>query len=724
VVLCMLGPTRHIASLDYSQIESITPILFRGRWFSDLQFTASAQVGMAGRESVDPDEASVATAPAVERMVVHWYGNVEKIGRQLGAHGRVMFVADSAVYVCLPTGGVTRTVPLRKVALAFRAPGGIAQLFEEGGSSLVTRHTSNEDRDAFVASVKSARGAAFGGEVEPLKVQDVATYAFEHTAAGSAPSARADPVIGRAHNPTVPPGIASEFLPDSPRAASLSQSRATSMASIPGPQTSVLRNPFEAQRFSSEELQGYNPLGAQAHPSASAPATVDSRPRDMARAAPNRDGQSHADTAIHRFAAATKSALEIERDNDDATADLDHLHPSLVLQEIHKQLDRNRRQNSMDPADNSPAATVVGMRPGRTRTPERAPGTAAAAPLDRDASRSAQRQQRQVQSAEAMPPATSNPAAPAQPPGLSQSRGSTPRRVRYTDAQTGDPAFDERRRIRDGVLADLEAVAETGMEAVDSAALHALRRKVDLQDRVIADLKHESSTAQVTELRKELEHARGLIADLQTALRSQETTFAEMLRAQEAARSAQAVKSSLDAQLRAVIAERDSLRAEAQNARVEADQIRAEMDSKERQHDTELVKVREAFVQYDANVAQYLEEVRLEHAEAINRLQKEARERELKLRANALRSSPTPHTAEPKRPDLDDSSSRTPAARHADVSSNAVQPDELRDALMRHLNSYANARFHLPVHDPIPAGAPRHLPTIAIPQAGRDRSIL
>jgi hypothetical protein len=216
-----------------------------------------------------------------------------------------------------------------------------------------------------------------------------------------------------------------------------------------------------------------------------------------------------------------------------------------------------------------------------------------------------------------------------------------------------------------------------------------------------------------------------------------------MVLAQETARTAQAIQSSLEAQVRALTQERDTLRAEALGGRKEADALRAEVERRERHHDKELLKVREAFVQYDANVAEYLEEVRLDHAEDLQRARKEAREELLASRAGsaALPRQLNEYPAD-RAPATPQQQQQQPRSTHNDPGARSgedgVPADVLRSALMRHLNSYANARFQLPVQHPIPHGvhAAEHIlsPPAALPptMAGhssrnnipRDRSVL
>ena len=549
------------------------------------------------------DEESVRSAPALDRMIVHWYGTVEKIGRQLSSHTRVVFVTDGAVFVCLPTGGVTRTIGLEKIHLAFRAPGSVCQLFESGGPSLVTRHPTDDDRDELIAHLRLARGAATGAP-DDLEGQDVSTLNFDSAPRETRLRERSSPAPALAP-PDLPPGFR-RVDAGTPSRRDADRATGPSPGGDPSrPEDAELRNPFEAQRLAMEDLR-------------------------------NND-----------IRAASEQA------------------PSLVLQET-------RSAGPMAPAPAGQASpkekapvTAVGMRPSRSGR--------ASAPRDADVPNNTSLSSRGP---------TPTPAAPAAKPTPNSSTAQ---------------------------LADLRHALDTGVDVVDAPSLHALRQQVNQQQQVINEMRQAADTTRVTELKRELDHAQSLIADLQTALRSQETTFAEMLRAQESARASQAIQSSLEAQVAALTQERDSLRAEAQSARSEADHFKAAKDSQSRQHDRELARVREAFVQYDANVAEYLEEVRIEHAAEVDRARRAGREQGSVAAARGATSPPP-----------------APSHRAAEIAppGAGVAPDALRSALMRHLNSYANARLNLPVGDPLP-GSPAPEPA-ATPRraAARDRSLL
>jgi hypothetical protein len=586
------------------------------------------------------DEPAVGAAPSVERMVVHWYGTVDKIGRNFSGHSRVVFVTDAAVYVCLPTGGVTRVVPLEKAHLAYRAPAHVAQLFEDGGVCLVTRHTTDRDRDAFVAAVKNARFTLTG---EPTAVEDVSSYAFESAPTGGGPSVsperrpdRASSVAEPAHRTPaasgrgsaallVPPHLQRQDVPV-PTHHEDSMSRATSQAAstlgstlrdgkllLDSARDSPARNdgegrrepaangiafpanPFEEQRFAIDELRAYQPLPMETD---YAPASHKPSPQQRADHDSARDAAPH----VHRFAAATKTAFEVERDGAQSTTE-----STLVRFE--------RPQDDTQPAptgagvgkSSHPAASAaIGMRPSAKQSNTTTP----------------------MPRGDVTPPVTSTPRSRT-PVTVPAAAPHAPEEKHRTDR------FAERHRARDEQLADLNHAVGAGVEVVDTPSFQALRRKVEAQSQVISELRHASDTLQVNELMRDLDHARGLITDLQTALRAQESTFKEMVLAQETARTAQAIQSSLEAQVRALTQERDTLRAEALGGRKEADALRAEVERRERHHDKELLKVREAFVQYDANVAEYLEEVRLEHAEDLQRARKEAREELLASRAGS-----------------------------------------------------------------------------------------
>uniref|UniRef100_A0A7S1LWZ4 Uncharacterized protein n=1 Tax=Neobodo designis TaxID=312471 RepID=A0A7S1LWZ4_NEODS len=541
------------------------------------------------------DEESPVHEPALDRMVVHWYGSVDKIGRHLAAHQRVVFVTDTAVYVCLPTGGVTRTMPVSRLHLANRAPGAVCQLFEAGRPCLVTRHESDSDRDDFIAHVRLARQSETG-DVAEFSVHDVPALVFDGD--GSLEAGKS--TTTQQPETLAPPGLPSGYrrVDASPRAGgadiserSRSQPDNGEHARSTPPNSRTAVNPFEAQRLALEELRSSRTT------TPTQPTLVVRELRSSGPMAPATDGQT-------------------------------------------------------SPNDKSPV-TAVGMRPSRAN-----------------------------QAREGIPQSVA------------------PKNDTVVDAATSSE------HNRKAQLSDLKHALDTGVDIADSPSLHALRNQVNRQQQVIDELRQAADTTRVAELKRELDHAHSLISDLQTALRSQETTFAEMLRAQEAARASKAIQSSLEAQVSALSAERDELRAEANRARADADKLRAEKEAQSRQHERELGRVREAFVQYDANVAEYLEEVRLEHAAQLDRARRDEREK-------------SSHSARAK------STSRTHES-HAPPADSTVAPDALRSALMRHLNSYANAKLNLPVGNPLPVLDATPPPAHGIPRthATRDRSLL
>lgn len=518
--------------------------------------------------AADQDESAVAQLPAVDRMVIHWYGPVEKVGRQLGAHSRVVFVTDSCVYVCLPSGGVTRTLELGGVHLAYAAPGAVSQVFEKDKPSLVLRHETDELRDDFLACVDRVRRTLCDGV--GVDIQTTATYTFELDS-GAPRSTSPSSSVGLAKHRLVPPAIAqrADAHTPPPTRPTISEGQQTS---------SVTRSASATHDIAAPEEQ-------RLHTSPGQPTATNVSPL----------AKWSASLLLAEGSTAVGNAVGV------ATAE-------------------------------------VGQRPRKSASP---------------------------------------PAATASP-GVASSRERSPGHGTPED-------FKVRHDAREQQLSDLRHAVETRTDVVDTRALQQLQKSVEQQQHVIDEMKRDVATTHVAELRRDLDHSHALIADLQVALRSQESTFAELMRAQEAQRASQAVQSSLETELRVVKEERDQLRSEASAWRAEVDRLREEARATQRRHDAELDNVREAFVTYDANVAAYIEEIR---------------------RDSTGCAPQHPHA--PRQP------------RDAPKSSEpeAVVPEQLKTALMKHLNTYANARFQLPLDSPPPRDAIERSATL------RDRTIL
>ena len=190
------------------------------------------------------------------------------------------------------------------------------------------------------------------------------------------------------------------------------------------------------------------------------------------------------------------------------------------------------------------------------------------------------------------------------------------------------------------------------------------------QARVIEMLRQNSEHDQVRALKDELLHARGLIADLQAALQSQEATFAEMLRAQESLRISEEARLAKDRELTVLRADRDHLQKQLREKEVTVQDLREASMRLERKSHEELERVRQAFVDYDRNVGEYVERQRLQHLDEVENLKRRsAMDVEVKklLGPTAGSTAASPRDANPSRL----------------APSSAVQPDDLRAALLR-----------------------------------------
>ncbi|CUG17905.1 Hypothetical protein, putative [Bodo saltans] len=94
--------------------------------------------------------------PAGEGPKVYWYGPVDKIGSNLAALPRVLFITPNAVLICQPTGGVTRTVFVEKLAEVVLAPPTVVRLIVAQEPDLVISTQTPTDRSELMNSLLRA----------------------------------------------------------------------------------------------------------------------------------------------------------------------------------------------------------------------------------------------------------------------------------------------------------------------------------------------------------------------------------------------------------------------------------------------------------------------------------------------------------------------------------------------------------------------------------------
>ena len=207
-----------------------------------------------------------------------------------------------------------------------------------------------------------------------------------------------------------------------------------------------------------------------------------------------------------------------------------------------------------------------------------------------------------------------------------------------------------------------------------------------LQQSNLAQQPPASKQNEADELRRDLEHSRALIADLQVALRSQEGVFAEMLRAQESMRVAEDVRRNLEQQLTAAQQERDMWKAKASQSAEAMARMEKDMKQLDEAHKQELDSVRKAFAQYDEQVGTYLEALRQQQQPQPLQPQQQAQVR------------PTMETyCEAPR-------ATTPPPMQRQPSGEAAPPGPAT-LLLQRLNMYANRKYQLPYDHPVPSSA-------------------
>lgn len=107
--------------------------------------------------------------PTGDGPKVYWYGPVDKIGSNLAALPRVLFITPTSVLICQPTGGVTRTVLVEKLAEVVLAPPTVLRLIVAQEPDLVVSTQSPSDRaELMSALMRSFRETCGEGSELPI----------------------------------------------------------------------------------------------------------------------------------------------------------------------------------------------------------------------------------------------------------------------------------------------------------------------------------------------------------------------------------------------------------------------------------------------------------------------------------------------------------------------------------------------------------------------------
>ena len=299
-------------------------------------------------------------------------------------------------------------------------------------------------------------------------------------------------------------------------------------------------------------------------------------------------------------------------------------------------------------------------------------------------------------------------------------------------------SFDDRHDFRRKQLEDLKSVVDSDTPFTAPSALYALQSQVEAQQMVIEQLQKKANDDHVVEeLRKDLEHSRSLVTDLQTALRAQEGVFQEMLRAQEALRVAEDVKSNLEKQVNLLKEEKKSWKATLEAKDKELAEMHDRLKLNDIEHEDELAQIRKAFAEYDANVATYLEGLRsgahiLPGASSTATFGLMGTPAAQQQAAPQQQSSHAHGTPQPQKqsgyptPPAQGGAGAGDDAGHLGFESNS-DSDGLQSSLLQRLNSYANRKYNLPYGHPAPKGVPLNRSphrTSETPGRIRDRSIL
>ena len=247
--------------------------------------------------------------------------------------------------------------------------------------------------------------------------------------------------------------------------------------------------------------------------------------------------------------------------------------------------------------------------------------------------------------------------------------------------------------------------------------LVSLENQVASQARVLEGLRQDAEHHQLVEVKGELGHARNVISDLQAALKSQEQSFAEMLRSQELLRLSEEARNQKERELTVLRSERENTNRQLKDKDATIADLRESMTRVEKRGHAELERVRQSFVDYDKNVGEYVEKMRLQHLDEMEKLRKRLiAEQEINFQNQPQSSqhqqhqhlgggavfvpASSPHmnkqnnnnkigmmTKTPLTPTNSSSSSTNPAAQAASSAmksgGGAVDPNELRAALLQ-----------------------------------------
>ncbi|KEG15160.1 hypothetical protein DQ04_00161000, partial [Trypanosoma grayi] len=167
-----------------------------------------------------------------------------------------------------------------------------------------------------------------------------------------------------------------------------------------------------------------------------------------------------------------------------------------------------------------------------------------------------------------------------------------------------------------------------------------------VQQRLLTDLELREQT--VRRLQGELEEKNAFIDDLKSALRSQEGVFQEMLKATEQLRLVEGVKNQMEKQVVLLRAEVKHMEDRIKQQETEhSGELATKLAELHEAHTKEVEAVQEAFAQYDADMTEYVENLRKDRDREVHKwseqerlLQKqiESQKREIAELTNALAS--------------------------------------------------------------------------------------
>lgn len=708
-----------------------------------------------------------------QKLTVLWYGHVHKIGRSLQAHERVVFVTSASVFVCLPSGGVTRSLLLLDVTGVVRVPPAVAQLVVVAGPApgaptdaaerpaavpgqrvpdLVLAFGCEEDRDNFVGAVSAARLAASrtdeaadrGGPLQLYTSQHYlwdddkphggsllpsADTAAEPSADGANSKRQENVEVG---GPSTPPPVVGRR----PRAGSKPPETINVAVTTPA----IEKQLDSASGAPSVDEFDYSSRGTVIRGIPSAPNPLSNSSQQRSSMSPESPRTAAGDPLVPpKVGGGSARRIEITAEvNADGSA-------SLVYPGSGVLIPAKDSRAALMAATAAPSAAREGTRP-QGLGPSR---DAAAVPLASVADGRDVGTRPRKASAISQPPATTQPtanttrAARAQQPA---GGASTSRADADADASSQQHSLPEQRhQDRERQIADIRLAMEQQLPVVDTPSIHVLHDRVDQQQRVIDELKHSSSTAQTMQLQRDLDHCRALMADMQTALRTQEGVFHEMVKAQESQRVAEDLRNVAEKQLVAVTEDRDHLRRLLSAKEEELKQAKDELRAVNDRHTQEMESVRKAFVEYDDNVGLYLESMRQQkqsagaagghhHQSGGGTADAVATSGWRPPQFGAMHGASAAHLEEPPADSsrggsllpgllsLPSHAHATPPPsfvhqgasppnqqRGASLTQSpphpyGINPDALTEALLHHLNAYANHRLQLPVAHPVPHG--------------------